>query len=382
MNIEKEFKELLNKLETIQESPLDLIKETYELQEQLLNCLINIEEKIIHNKEVIIANKNEIKKSDYKEFKISKNEENNEIKNENEFLKKELKRFREIGDSIAFLYFNKRDLKSLCWKQDSGYISGKKGLVKELEVFHDYCSKGMICILNDITNCLRFGDITIGINGKPQLIEVKTNIYDNPRVKRQAENLSQRNYLLNNDYVKDFPNKNETLKKISVPGEKNYINEFQTTLLRINEKDEIYIEPEKGIFYFFNYKNNKHEHFSKISKTCRNPKVYFLNAFKNIEENYLPFPILFNNNFYLNEFYKGNLLLVVLLDFDIFLSKLKKYQIILESEDDNFYYFSFPRESERQEIRMSKLAFTRIARELESMDWTIKCLLKAIENSN
>lgn len=377
----KEFENMLLKFNQIQKSPLNSIKDSVALQEDLLKCLIKIENKIIKNKKLIESNKQEIKQSVDKEFKILKSNENYKIKNKNESLKKELKRFREIGDSIAFLYFGKHDLKSLCWKKDAGYISGKTGLKMELKVFHEYASQNIICILNDITNSLRFGDITICENGKPKLIEVKTNKYDNPRVIRQAKNLAERNYLLNNDFIENFPEENSTLIKISVPlKKKNYIDEFQKSLLNITENEEYFIEPEAGLWYFFNYKNNKHHIFSSKVKKLKNPKVFFLNSFKNCEENYLPFPIVFNNQFYLNEFYKGNLLIVVLLDFDIFLSKLKKYNILLESEDDLYYHFSFPNESTREVICMSKLTFSRIGREFETFDWIIKCLLKAIDN--
>lgn len=81
-----------------------------------------------------------------------------------------MRKLRQMGDSIAFSYFNKYDLKLLCWKQSAGFISGKKGLDKELKIFKSYFESGEFAILNDITNSLRFGDITISKNGKPDII--------------------------------------------------------------------------------------------------------------------------------------------------------------------------------------------------------------------
>jgi hypothetical protein len=382
MNIEKEFKNLLSKLEIVQNDPYEKINEAIDLQINILTSLIKIEKKIKSNKEIIILNKQSIKNSDKKEYKIEKNNENNRIKEESDFLKNQLKRFREIGDSIAFLYFDKHDLKSLCWKQDAGYLSGKVGLKKELEIFQEYILQGTFCILNDITNSLRFGDITIDIEGKPQLIEVKTGIYDNQRVIRQANNLAERNKLLENDVVENFPEQNITLIKIDIPEkEKNYIQEFQDALSKIKSGEEYCITPEEGIWYFFNYKSTDYRQFDQIRKTCKKATVFFLNQYKNCDENYLPFPLVFNNSFYLNEFYNGELLIIVLIDFSVFLEKLSKHNIFLEFEDDIYYHFSFLNKGKKDNINMSKLAFNRIGREFESIDWTIASLCGAIKKA-
>jgi hypothetical protein len=69
---------------------------------------------------------------------------------------------RDIGDAVAFTYIDKWDIKPLCLaKEPAGFISGKEGLRLELNIFRYLKSKNKICILNDITNSIRHGDITV-----------------------------------------------------------------------------------------------------------------------------------------------------------------------------------------------------------------------------
>ena len=134
----------------------------------------------------------------------------------------------------------------------------------------------------------------------------------------------------------------------------------------------------KSLFY---YKTTDYRKYAQIVKKCKKAKVYFLNLYKNCEQNYIPFPIIFKNNFYLNEFYDGQLLIVVVIDFAVFLEKIGKHNIVLESEDNMYYHFSFLNKGKKDSIDMSKFAFNRIAREFESIDWTIACLRGAIQQS-
>ncbi len=67
---------------------------------------------------------------------------------------------RTIGDSIAFTYGNKWDLKNFGFKEDPGFISGKKGARLERKILRGGFARGITVILNDLTNTLRHGDIT------------------------------------------------------------------------------------------------------------------------------------------------------------------------------------------------------------------------------
>jgi hypothetical protein len=67
---------------------------------------------------------------------------------------------RQIGDALAFSYLDKWDIRPLAAKQPPGFLSGKKGFRKELFFVRRIFKAGRIALLNDITNCLRYGDIT------------------------------------------------------------------------------------------------------------------------------------------------------------------------------------------------------------------------------
>jgi hypothetical protein len=67
---------------------------------------------------------------------------------------------RSVGDSIAFIYGNRWDLKQFAFKQDSGFITGKKGARLERKILRGAFGIGAAAVLNDLTHTMRHGDIT------------------------------------------------------------------------------------------------------------------------------------------------------------------------------------------------------------------------------
>ena len=92
---------------------------------------------------------------------------------------------RSIADGLAFSVLPKWDIKPLSFKETAGFISGKQGLPLELRILRELLRKGEIALLNDITNCLRYGDITVPRMPSPAIIEVKSGSAENSRARRQ-----------------------------------------------------------------------------------------------------------------------------------------------------------------------------------------------------
>src|SRR5260370_28534755 len=92
---------------------------------------------------------------------------------------------RAVGDGLAFTYVDKWEMKPMAVKQSPGYLSGKEGLSVELAIFNKAFDQGRVAILNDLTHCLRYGDVTIIDEGSVAIVESKTGRRLNQRGRRQ-----------------------------------------------------------------------------------------------------------------------------------------------------------------------------------------------------
>ena len=68
---------------------------------------------------------------------------------------------RSIGDAVAFIYGDRHELKQLARSEDAGFITGKQGTRLERAILRASFKWGATVVMNDLTNNLRRGDITI-----------------------------------------------------------------------------------------------------------------------------------------------------------------------------------------------------------------------------
>ena len=68
-------------------------------------------------------------------------------------------------------YFDKWDIKPQSFKEPPGFVSEKAGLNFELRILRLVFSSGHVEILNDLTNCLRYGDVSILARGRKLIVE-------------------------------------------------------------------------------------------------------------------------------------------------------------------------------------------------------------------
>ena len=102
---------------------------------------------------------------------------------------------RSIGDAIAFIYGDRYDLKQLASGQDAGFITGKRGTRLERAALRMAFEWGATVVMNDLTNNLLHGDLTIfrpdlwPAGGSPfMLIEAKSGRGGNrQRAERQRQ---------------------------------------------------------------------------------------------------------------------------------------------------------------------------------------------------
>ena len=156
---------------------------------------------------------------------------------------------KSIGDSIALLYLSIWDVKPISMNHSPGFILGKSGLRAELAELRRIYKMGGIAILNDITNNLRHGDITIlsPING---LIEVKTTKERSRRVRRQRQALRKlTDYLVSGDDGAPF-GRFEKLVRIGVHQRDRYLwREVNDLIREAQEHGHAGSLVENGVFY-------------------------------------------------------------------------------------------------------------------------------------
>ena len=110
--------------------------------------------------------------------------------------------FRMIGDCIAFLYIDRWDVKPLAYGHNAGFISGKDGLAEELKTLRLASSRNIPCLLADLTNVLKHGDLyAFSEDRPPAIIELKSrSAQKDRRTKRQMERLQNLSEFLNTDF--------------------------------------------------------------------------------------------------------------------------------------------------------------------------------------
>ncbi len=84
--------------------------------------------------------------------------------------------FKQLVDGMALrlLHFNPHAYRILSENRQLGRLSKREGLHEELKQLENVAKEGKFAILNDLTNFIRFGDITIIDKGHIKLLEIKT----------------------------------------------------------------------------------------------------------------------------------------------------------------------------------------------------------------
>lgn len=134
--------------------------------------------------------------------------------------------FRYIGDAIAFTYIDKWDIKPMAFKESAGYLSGKKGARLERKILRESFSMGVIAILNDLTNCIRYGDITVPRDGKVRiLIEAKSGRKGriDDRYERQREQAKNIINYLDTDQTQSLYGKEQTYLRVPLQSDEKNI---------------------------------------------------------------------------------------------------------------------------------------------------------------
>lgn len=388
----KSILQLLSILHNSYENSFENVEKWLILQEKLLHKTIYIEKRIRACKEKI-NHLHRIRKNPAR--RLTKDESIN-VKNQIKKLDFKIEEYhwllsilKSIGDGIAFTFIHKLDIKPQNFKESSGFLSGKKGLILEKKILKYSFKNGLIAILNDLTSVLKYSDVTLITKDGFLAIEAKSSEMDNERIRRQAEKTNNLfKYLEEDETFNLYGEGDQIMRRVALCSEEvNYQKEFGDLLKSAKVKGHDYYKFEDGfscIVAFEEFDTN--EVLDNVVKGSgfTTPFVFHLNMYKFMGYGYYPFSLLFNSAENYWDFLEGNINVIVFIDFSIIekISKNNGYNV--ESAKMENYAFTFKSQDEKSEIlefSMSEHFFFRTFMEMVSLKWLLNDTFERFKNS-
>ena len=235
-----------------------------------------------------------------------------------------IRRLRAIGDGIAYLYFDRWDLKPLAFKESPGFISGKQGGVLEVAVLRRLLRNGIPAVLSDITNVLRYGDVVVADGGPPRFIEVKkSRLQDARRVRQFARVTKIAEYLHADKTDELYGHVGAVQRKALSEAPQYHVDQFNELIAAAYANGEgiAFREFEPGQLFFAMAPHTADGALDKfLAQIPRYGKAYvtYLNTGKDTWASYYPFTLQIHSAHHVYDFMAGHLALFALWDFDVF----------------------------------------------------------------
>ncbi len=253
---------------------------------------------------------------------------------------------RSIGDSIAFAYGDRWDLKQMVKKEDSGFLTGKRGARLERSIFRKAFEIGATVVLNDLTHTLRHGDISVfrpdlwPDGGSPcLLIEVKSGRGGNAA--RASRQMTATKQMLDYLYTDKKEAENGLWLRVS-PGQQPQYHFADATRLICNLPHAGWLveEVEPGLHYaLIDSAYNRSSLDAIFGDVFRRGKPFMIcvNEVKNYALAYYPFPLSIQDPEALFRFYNGEFVMFVIVDLEQVNKRLAKYSLqVTPSGNDEF----------------------------------------------
>lgn len=282
--------------------------------------------------------------------------------------------FRSVADAIAFTYIDRWEIKPMTFKESPGFLSGKVGLAAERKVLKEFFASGSIAILNDLTNCLRYGDITVIDSNGFRLVEVKSTKNRNDRTDRQLSKAQKITEYLATDRSRNLLEGQAITRSALRAPEQDQIDHLNELIYEAIAKGESGATVEDGLYYIVTFKDSGTQGLeSVIRKCCAPPIVYYLNMIKYNNIGYYPFTLSIRDPNALYAFYNGDLLISVIIDPSVVINRLgaRGLSAMLSSSEDWALQVKATNKirSSTGEMTISHYLFARLALEFLSLSW-------------
>ncbi len=347
------------------------------IQETLIKRIIYVENRIRELKQTIKASKKRLGTKN--QIRLTKEEASiikEDIKSKHATIKEYqdiLHIFRSIGDALAFIYLPKWDIKPMTLKEDAGFISGKEGFRSELKTFRYAFKKGGIAILNDLTNCLRYTDITlIRADSPPMFLEIKSSKNQNKRVKRQStESKKLTKYLRTDQMEKD----GYLVRRVSTHSiEYNHIEKINTLVSETRSLGHSFKQIEEGLFYYVETEYDENRLKMVMQRLGNSPIVFFLNTLKYGPPGYYPFTLSFHDPETVFDFYQGKLLIFILIDPQVISAKFLNNDLVVTFDHNEDWVFTVQHNNQEKAkdfgpLQVGRHLWGRVGCEFLSLEW-------------
>lgn len=388
----KSIIKLLVDVHEARQKPFENVQKWKYIQEKLIKKISYAENKIrILKREIkqinIIRKTPEIRLT--REESLVKKAEIERYKSQLKEYKRLIDIYKSIGDSIAFTFIHKLDIKPQNFKQSSGFITEKSGFKKEKQLFRYAFKQGGIAILNDITSVLRYCDITLITKEGYVPIELKSSDNKNERIERQKSNAEKLFKYLEEDISEGLYGISGFIQRFSILSpEENHLLLINELIAKSKKEGSVVQLAEPGFLYFVSHKYPPNiEDITKIFKQngIVKPIAFMLNTMKFTEQGYYPFSLSFFNPEDYLDFLEGKFTVIIFIDTQIIKNIAGQFNFSMDFSDDPDYAFEFKSKSKNAKIKyfkMSKHFFHRTFMEHVSLNWLLNDSFKRFTELN
>ena len=298
--------------------------------------------------------------------------------------------WKAFGDAVAFIYvdrfalkhvhYNVRNLRS---KQNAGFLSGSVGFEREVDVVRGLLNAGHPCVLTDLTNTIRYGDVCVLHGPDPIIIEVKSSKGKGRRASRQRANLKKLNEFYRTDQL-DGLRGLPRVHRLAVRTEcKTFTAEFNQCIQAAYDEGYAVASPEEGIYYVAIIETRTPLSDILPHIKADEPWVFFLNEVKSEQEwaPYYPFTLLIETRQALYDFILGRMFIVVFLDTAVIKTRIAEMGYVPEIMQDSETPLRARATDGEGEARVSQHLLRRAALEAMSIDWIVQVGLEAFQRN-
>jgi hypothetical protein len=372
---------LFEQCHKIYANPQESVQDCLSVQETLIRKITYVERRIRERKEAIKNLKNRLgghdtirlNKEDARKAKEQIQQYHYQIDEYQELATI----YRDIGDALAFSYIDKWDIKPLAIKETAGALSGKKGSRLERKILRKAFNLGHIVLLNDITNCLRYGDITVPKDGKFMIIEAKSGKRRTNRDSRQSAETQSLMKYFETDKTDRLYRKDGTVRRVGLgTTEIHHREKINELVLSAIEHGISFMEIESGLFYIVSA-NLDIDIANNILTKLKITGKPIASLLSRGSRNHIYFPIILTiqDPESLYKFYDGQISIVTIIDTDVIESKLNKYNLHFSLIENDSDWIAEILENEISIMKVSSSLWLRLHAEFISLEWFINDMI-------
>jgi hypothetical protein len=376
---------LFEQVHRVQTNPNNCLYECLDIQETLIKKITYIERNIRKRKAIIkqlkwkLGNKDDERLS--KEIAQKAKDKVNLYQNQIKQYQSLILILKMIGDALAFSYINKWDIKPLAFKSPPGFISGKKGSRLERKILRKIFESGHVALLNDITNCLRYGDITVIKEGKFFIIEATSGKRDSKRKTKQLHDINNIMKYLQTDRTDNLYHMDGDFRRISLLSQEvNHVKKLNEIVHLALEEGQGYLQVEDGLHYIATTKFDPSV-LTNINNTVQ-LATCIISATNTINA-YYPIILSLNDPEAIYRFFLGELHIIVAVDTGLIEQQLDPYNLTTNfSIHDPFYFATITNpglDENHQFIKISRVFWSRLYYEFLSLDWFLKEIVQQLK---